>query len=105
MEILSFLANLIPTLGFPIVCVIAMGIFIYKIFRRISEQNDNMMKSMQARCAEREEKLLAEIKENREINAAAVETIAKYVDRLDDIQTDVSEIKIDIIKLNERLKQ
>lgn len=104
MEILSFLANLIPTVGFPVVCVIAMGIFIYRIYKHLNEQNESMMKSMQTRCAEREEKLLAEIKENREINATAIETIAKYVDRLDDIQTDVSEIKIDIIRLNERLK-
>ena len=54
------------------------------------------MEKVQARCKEREEKLYEEIKENRAVNAKAIETIAHYADKLDNIQNDVSEIKTDI---------
>lgn len=104
MELVTLLLDLIPTVGFPIVCVVAMAIFIVKIFKHISAQNHEVLQSMQEKCAQREEKLLAEIKENREINANAIETISKYAERLEAIQIDVSEIKIDIVRLSERLK-
>ena len=51
---------------------------------------------LQNRCLEREEKLFEEIKANREINGQAIATIALYADKLDTIQTDISEIKTDI---------
>ena len=79
--------ELISTLGFPIVAVIAMAWFIFKIYKRSEE---------------REDALREEIKENREVNAKALETIAKYAEKLDTIQQDISEIKTDIIILTER---
>jgi uncharacterized membrane protein len=45
---------------------------------------------------EREDKLYEEIKSNREINAQAVATIAKYAESLDVIQRDVNEIKTEL---------
>ena len=50
-----------------------------------------------------EDKLYIEIKENREINVKAIETIAKYSEKLDVIQNDVNEIKTDITIITERL--
>ena len=90
------ISTLITTLGFPIVCVIAMGWFIYQIFQKTTTQNQQNMEKVQERCKEREEKLYAEIAKNREVNAKAIETIAHYADRLEVIQRDISEIKTDV---------
>ena len=90
------ITQLITTLGFPIVCVIAMGYFIFHIYKNTTKENKENMEVVQARCAAREEKLFEEIKLNREVNAKAIETIAHYADRLESIQHDVSEIKSDI---------
>lgn len=57
MEILTMLIELIPTIGFPIVCVIAMGIFIFIIYRNTTNENAANMEKVQARCKEREDKL------------------------------------------------
>lgn len=93
---LTVLTELITSLGFPIVCVIGLGWFILRIYKDTQEQNKANMAQVQARCAEREEKLFEEIKENREVNAQAIATIARYADKLDTIQTDIAEIKNDV---------
>ena len=80
MEVATFV-ELIGTLGFPITCVIALGWFIYKIYNK---------------SVERENTLMGEIKENREINAKAIETIAQYAEKLDLIQKDIADIKTDL---------
>lgn len=88
--------TLITDTGFPIACVIAMAIFIAYMVKRTTELNNENMEKVQNRCLEREEKLFEEIKTNREINGQAIATIALYADKLDTIQTDISEIKTDI---------
>ena len=75
---LTALVELIPTLGFPIVLVIAMGFFIYKLWQE---------------SVKREEKLMGEITENRLTNQKFAEIIVKYDVVLGDIQTDVKDIK------------
>lgn len=77
MEI-SVIVELIATLGFPIVCVLALGIFVYKLWQQ---------------SVTREQTLMAEIAENRLVNEKAIETLALYAERLDNIETDVKEIK------------
>ena len=74
-------AEMISVLGFPIACVIALGIFILKIYKRSEDREDILM---------------AEIREMREINANAIDTIAHYTERLDTIQKDIGEVKADI---------
>ena len=76
--------ELISTVGFPVALVIAMGAFIYKIYKKSEE---------------REDALRAEIKENQEINAKAVTTLALYAERLGTIEQDVQEIKAGITSL------
>ena len=35
MEVLTYIVELIPTVGFPIACVIAMAAFIFYVYKRI----------------------------------------------------------------------
>ena len=85
MEVLTYMVELIPTVGFPIACVIAMAAFIFYVYKR-----------MEVNTKEREDILYNEIKENREINKKSIDTIAHYAEKLDVIQNDVNDIKTDI---------
>lgn len=96
MEFLTMLLEMLPTVGFPIVCVVALGAFVFIIYRNTTKENKENMEKVQARCKEREDKLYEEIKENRRINAEAIATIAKYAEKLDIIQDDVREIKTEV---------
>ena len=75
---LTTLIELISTLGFPIVCVLALGIFVYKLWQQ---------------SVKREEKLMEEITENRRINTKFAEIIAGYDITLSEIKSDVKDIK------------
>lgn len=76
--------ELITTVGFPIACVIAMGLFIYNIYKKSED---------------REDKLMYEIQKTREVNAQAIETIAHYAEKLDTIQEDIKDIKQEVTLL------
>ena len=75
---------LITNLGFPVACVIALGIFVYKLWQQ---------------SVEREKALMAEITENRLVNTKFAEIIAGYDVTLGEIKTDVKEIK-ETLQLN-----
>ena len=79
---LKTIQMLITSVGFPIVCVLLMGYFIWQLYKD---------------SVKREEKLTAQINESRNVNAKAIDTIAKYAEKLDIIQQDVKEIKNDIV--------
>ena len=83
MEAATFI-ELIPTLGFPIVVCIALGWFIWHIYKA-SEK--------------REERLMTEITENRIVNKQFAEIIGKYEITLGEIKSDVKEIK-DTLHMN-----
>ena len=70
--------NLISTLGFPIVCVLALGYFVWTIYQQ---------------SVKREEKLLGELTENRLVNQRFAEIIAGYEITLGEIKSDVRDIK------------
>ena len=93
---ITMVIDVITTLGFPIACVVAMGAFIFHIYKQTTKSNAENMEKVQQRCKEREEKLYEEIALNREINGKAIETIAQYADRLEAIQRDIGENKTDI---------
>ena len=78
------LDNLITSVGFPIVCVLGMGFFIYRLYK------DSVI---------REDKLYTQIDESRAVNAKAIDTIAHYAEKLETIQHDVKEIKDDVNKI------
>ena len=83
MEI-GLLVELISTVGFPIAIVIALGFFIWTIYKQ---------------SVVREEKLMAEITENRLVNTKFAEIIAGYDITLSEIKSDVKEIK-DTLQIN-----
>lgn len=82
------ITSLISTLGFPIVCVLALGIFVYKLWQQ---------------SAEREKTLMSEITENRLVNEKAIETIALYADRLTHIETSMEAIKNDVSDIKNKI--
>ena len=75
---IATITDLIQTLGLPIALVIAMGLFIFKLWKQ---------------SAERETKLYDELAECRKVNSKAIDTIAHYAEKLDAIQEDVKVIK------------
>lgn len=102
MELLTMIAELLPTLGFPIICVIGLGWFIYKIYNDTTKQNNENMAAVQARCKEREDKLYLQLEKQNEINGKFANIIAQYDIKLNAIQTDISDIKADINVLTNR---
>lgn len=96
---LATIAELIPTLGFPIVCVLGLGWFIYKIYTDTTKANAENMEKVQARCQEREDKLYAQLEKQNEINGSFATIIAQYEVKLEAIREDVSEIKTDVTAL------
>lgn len=85
--------QLIGTVGFPIVCCLVMGWFIFKIYNNTTAENAKNMEAVQARCLEREERLYAQVEKIQETNAQAVATLAIYAERLGTVEQDVKEIK------------
>lgn len=95
----TMIEQIITTFGFPIACVIAMGIFIYIIYKDTTKNHKADIEKM----SERENLLYQEIGKNREVIAQAIATISKYAEKLEVIQNDVNEIKTDVIKITEKL--
>lgn len=78
-------AQMILDFGFPIACVIALGLFVLKYYNDYTKQTNA-----------REEKLYNELKECRAVNSKAIETIAQYAESLGEIKTDIKDIKADV---------
>lgn len=91
--------NGIQSVGLPMVLVIVLGFLVYRMGTKMLEQQEKNMEKVQARCKEREEALMGEIKENRAVNSKAIETIAIYSAKLDNIQSDIKDIKQDVTLL------
>ena len=87
MESLNWV-ELISSLGFPIVCVIAMGWFIYQIYKK---------------SLDRENELREEIKENQKINGKFAEIINRYSVELGEIKHDIKEIKDDVLIIADKV--
>lgn len=86
----------ISNVGIPIVLAVVFGYLTWHLGKKINDTAEENMRTLQARCLEREDKLYEEIKECHAINDKAIETIAHYAEKLDAIQVDVKEIKSDI---------
>jgi preprotein translocase subunit YajC len=95
--------QLLESFGLPVAIIVALGFFIYKIYTDTTKQNKETVTQMQEKCQAREEKLYDEIGKNREVITQAIATISKYAEKLDVIQSDVNEIKTDVIKITEKL--
>lgn len=85
---LAVILEAIATVGFPIVCVLILGFFIWTIYKQ---------------SVVREEKLMGEIAENRQINEKAIATIAQFAERFTHIEDDVELIKNDVILIKDKI--
>lgn len=117
MELLTFLVEIFPTVGFPVIACGLLGWFIYKIYTNmekdkdeLAKQNAENMAKVQAKCQEREDKLYnfmreqsakqAEIQaQQNATNERFAQIIAQYEIKLDDIKADVKVIKDDITEI------
>lgn len=86
---IAVIVELISSFGFPIAIVIALGFFVWVLYKQ---------------SVVRENKLMAEITENRLVNEKAIETIAKYAERLTHIEENITEIKNDVILIKDRMQ-
>ena len=82
--------SLISTLGFPIVCSIVLGIFVFKIWKAQREDNNSQLAKMSERCLAREERLYEQMDKYNEILSDAVETLAKIDTRISVLEEIVS---------------
>lgn len=85
--------TLITSLGFPIVCVIALGWFIYKAFEKFTAQSEK-----------REEKLYTVIAQAQETNERLTQTNAEFVAVLNTYKSDLEDIKADVSEIKETMK-
>ena len=82
------IVDIISSLGFPIACVVFLGIFVWNIYKQ---------------SVVREEKLMAEITENRLVNEKAIETIAQFAERFNRIEDNISDIKTDVNLIKDKI--
>lgn len=85
--------TLITSLGFPIVCVIALGWFIYKAFEKFTSQSEK-----------REEKLYTVIAQAQETNERLTQTNAEFVSVLNTYKSDLEDIKSDVSEIKQTMK-
>lgn len=90
---LQLILNSITQVGFPIIMVIGLCWFVYKIYENTTLENKLNMEQVQNRCAEREEKLYNYLEKAQAINSQAIATIARYDEKLNVIQEDLEVIK------------
>lgn len=85
---IALIMEIIGTVGFPIAAVIALCWFIWRIYRKSED---------------REQELRQELKENREINSKFADIISKYSIEITEIKTDIKDIKEDIVIISEKV--
>lgn len=83
----------ISTLGFPIVCVLFLGWFIWKIW--MSQQDQNK---------EREDKLYEYIGKAQAVNEQLTKTNSEFVEVLHSYKSDLDTIKNDVTEIKQNMK-
>lgn len=85
--------NYISTLGFPIVCVLFLGWFIWKIW--MSQQDQNK---------EREDKLYEYLGKAQAVNEQLTKTNSEFVEVLHSYKSDLDTIKNDVTEIKQNMK-
>lgn len=93
---LSSLTELFSSVGLPVAIVVVLIFVIYLMGKRMTEQTDKNMERIQEQSKEREDRLYSQLDETRRVNEKAIDTIGRYAEKLDNIQSDVKEIKQDL---------
>ena len=83
----------ISTLGFPIVCVLFLGWFIWTIW--MSQQDQNK---------EREDKLYEYIGKAQAVNEQLTKTNSEFVEVLHSYKSDLDTIKNDVTEIKQNMK-
>lgn len=84
------ITELITTLGFPIAMVIALGYFVWALYKQ---------------SVAREDKLMTELAKSHLANEKAIETIALYAERLTHIEGSVLTIQNDVNVIKEKIQE
>lgn len=100
---MEIILDLIPSLGFPIVAVIALAWFVYKIYNDMKTEKQETINRIQTSSKEREDRLYNEIAKNREINGKFADIIAKYEVQFTEIKQDIKDIKKDVLVISEKI--
>ena len=79
---LQSIQTLVSTLGFPIVCTIALSAFVYLTWKAQREDYNNQIKTMPERCLTREERLYSQIDKYNESLLAVTNTLSKIDARI-----------------------
>ena len=86
------ITQLITSLGFPIVCVIAMAYAMWKVYTRSENRNE-----------QREDKLYKVISDAQVQNKELSDTNAKFVTILQNYESDLDGIKTDVTDIKNKL--
>lgn len=89
----STIQTAISTLGFPIVCVLFLGWFIWKIW--MSQQDQNK---------EREDKLYEYLGKAQAVNEELTKTNSEFVEVLHSYKSDLDTIKNDVTEIKQNMK-
>jgi heme/copper-type cytochrome/quinol oxidase subunit 2 len=90
---ITTIETLITSVGFPIVCVIALGWFVYRFYNDYTTQS-----------REREEKLMQFIVEEQCQMQNLVSTNAEFVEVLNGYKKDIEEIKRDVSDIKNEIQ-
>lgn len=91
--------QIIQTLGFPIACVVALGVFLYKIINRDKDEaadREARLIDVNEKISNSLQKVADTIEEQNHINSELSETNRMLVDKiegkLDQIDTDIQQV-------------
>lgn len=90
---INIIQQLITSLGFPIVCVVALGWFIYQAFNKFTSQSEK-----------REEKLYTVISQAQATNEKLTQTNSEFLSVLESYKSDLDEIKADVSEIKQSMK-
>lgn len=90
----SNITQLITSLGFPIVCVIAMAYAMWKVYTRSEDRNE-----------QREDKLYKVISDAQVQNKELSDTNVKFVTILENYESDLDGIKTDVTDIKNKLSK
>ena len=79
----NVLMEMVGAIGFPIVCAIGMGWFIYQIFVKTTASHEQQMETMAQRCQAREDKLYEQIDKFNTTLSSFNETLIRIDARLE----------------------
>ncbi len=90
---LNTIQALVGTLGFPIVCVIFLAWFIWKIWMGQQDQNQ-----------QREDKLYDYLDKAQAVNEKLTKTNSEFVEVLYSYKSDLDTIKTDVTEIKQNMK-